>query len=71
MRISKKIFDNNLNWKVIAAEGELQASKSLSHAAKNVIDCPQALQVDNLQYIRNYINLLTAAEILTNFEQYL
>ena len=30
---------------VIAAEGELQASKALGHAARTVVDCPQALQV--------------------------
>ena len=32
---------------VIAAEGELQASKALGHAARTVVDCPQALQVSS------------------------
>ena len=41
----KSLYKTTLIGKVIAAEGELQASKSLSHAARNVIDCPQALQV--------------------------
>ena len=31
--------------KVIAAEGELQASRSLAHAAEVIVDCPEALQV--------------------------
>ena len=30
---------------MIAAEGELQASKSLAHAARTIVECPQALQV--------------------------
>ena len=32
---------------MIAAEGELQASKALGHAARTVVDCPQALQVSS------------------------
>ena len=30
---------------MIAANGELQASKSLANAAKTVVDCPHAVQV--------------------------
>ena len=34
--------------KVIAAEGELQASRSLAHAADVIVDCPEALQVEHI-----------------------
>ena len=33
--------------KVIAAEGELEVSKALAHAADVIVDCPEALQVLN------------------------
>ena len=38
---------------MIAAEGELQASKSLAHAAQTILDCPQALQLRFLQTLNN------------------
>ena len=38
---------------VIAAEGELQASRSLAHAAQTILDSPQALQLRFLQTLNN------------------
>ena len=38
--------------KVIAAEGELEASKALAQAADIIVDCPEALQVQ----FPNYLN---------------
>ena len=41
--------------KVIAAEGEHQASRALRHAAEIISDCPAALQVENeLKVLKNY-----------------
>ena len=38
---------------MIAAEGELQASRSLAHAAQTILDSPQALQLRFLQTLNN------------------
>ena len=39
--------------KVIAAEGEHQASRALRHAAEIISDCPAALQLRYLQTLNN------------------
>ena len=39
--------------KVIAAEGELQASRSLAHAAQTILDSPQSIQLRFLQTLNN------------------
>ena len=38
--------------KVIAAEGELKASKALRHAAEVIVDSPAALQVQNIYILQ-------------------
>ena len=39
--------------KVIAAEGEHEASRALRHAAEVIVDCPAALQVQFSDYFPN------------------
>ena len=41
--------------KVIAAEGEHQASRALRHAAEIISDCPAALQVSFLVFTERYL----------------
>ena len=38
---------------MIAAEGELAASRALAHAAGTVLDCPQALELRFLQTLNS------------------
>lgn len=47
--------------KVIAAEGELQASRSLAHAADVIVDCPEALQVEHKYSVTSSIVRYTLA----------
>ena len=60
----------NARAKVIAAEGEHQASRALRHAAEIISDCPAALQVlnfDDFDISRKYISVT----VPTNSEQYI
>ena len=56
--------------KVIAAEGEHKASRSLRLAAEVIADCPAALQVCNQQSV-GMTFMLFLATISTNPEQHL
>ena len=38
---------------VIAAEGEVQACRSLDHAAQTIVDSPQSIQLRFLQTLNN------------------
>ena len=56
--------------KVIAAEGELQASRSLAHAAEVIVDCPEALQVEtNDIFILNILHQLRFLQTLAGISE--
>ena len=59
----------NARAKVIAAEGEHKASRSLRQAAEVIMDSPAALQV-RLSSDQPYITFIFSAEILANSEWY-
>ena len=59
----------NARAKVIAAEGEHKASRSLKHAAEVIMDNPAALQVGQAFLNTNCIQKLSAA-LSANIEQY-
>ena len=60
----------NARAKVIAAEGEHKASRSLKHAAEVLKDNPAALQVGQIHSKSSYLSNLISASLPPNPEQH-